>query len=113
MQLLAQELGGHVAHTSGRREYGPATIEVAAEAAGNPQVFRIFAGVDGPAGGTEQAQTGAPLCLRVWMSHGGSVPELPGGFRELARPENSPVGAMANAEGMGGLQVPPEVTHTP
>ena len=56
MQLLAQQLGGRVAHTSGRREYGPATIEVAGEAAGDPQVFRIFAGIDGSAGGTEQAQ---------------------------------------------------------
>ena len=113
MQLLAQQLGGRVAHTSGRREYGPATIEVAAEAAGNPQVFRIFAGIDGPAGGTEQAQTGAPLCLRVWMSHGDSVAELPEGFRVLARTESNPVAAMANAQGMVGLQFHPEVTHTP
>src|SRR6266487_736544 len=39
MQLLAQQLGGRVAHTSERREYGPATIEVTEEAAGDPQVF--------------------------------------------------------------------------
>ncbi len=113
MQLLAQQLGGHVAHTSGRREYGPATIEVAAEAAGDPQVFRIFAGIDGSAGGTEQAQIGAPLCLRVWMSHGDSVAELPEGFSVLARTESNPVAAMANAQGMVGLQFHPEVTHTP
>src|SRR6266702_4445197 len=145
MQLLAQQLGGRVAHTSGRREYGPATIEVAAEAAGDPQVFRIFAGIDGSAGGTEQAQTGAPeaergqaeeeqtgrgeagrgqaspvhlpavapLCLRVWMSHGDSVAKLPEGFSVLARTENNPVAAMANAQGMVGLQFHPEVTHTP
>jgi len=151
MQLLAQQLGGCVAHTSGRREYGPATIEVAAEAAGDPQVFRIFAGIDGPAGGTEQAQIGtpeagrgqaepaegteqaqtgvpeagrgqappvhlpaeAPLCLRVWMSHGDSVAELPEGFSVLARTESNPVAAMANAQGMVGLQFHPEVTHTP
>src|SRR6266705_2240552 len=145
MQLLAQQLGGRVAHTSGRREYGPATIEVAAEAAGDPQVFRIFAGIDGSAGGTEPAQTGAPeaergqaeeeqtgrgeagrgqaspvhlpavapLCLRVWMSHGDSVAKLPEGFSVLARTENNPVAAMANAQGMVGLQFHPEVTHTP
>src|SRR5260221_1274721 len=64
MQLLAQQLGGGVANTSGRHEYGPATIEVAGEAAGDPQVFRIFAGIDGSAGGTEQAQTGAPEAER-------------------------------------------------
>src|SRR6266700_2920362 len=28
MHLLAQQLSGHVAHSSGQREYGPATIEV-------------------------------------------------------------------------------------
>src|SRR5256886_1144597 len=32
MPLLAQQLGGHVAHTTGQREYGPATIEILAEA---------------------------------------------------------------------------------
>src|SRR5262250_828295 len=81
MQLLAHQLGGSVAHTSERREYGPATIEVAAEGAGDPRVFRIFAGIDGPAVGMEQTQTEAPLCLRVWMSHGDSVAELPEGFK--------------------------------
>jgi GMP synthase (glutamine-hydrolysing) len=113
MQLLAQQLGGRVAHTSERREYGPARIEVTEEAAGDPQVFRIFAGVDGSAVGTEQPQTGATLCLRVWMSHGDSVAELPKGFRVLARTESNPVAAMANAWGMVGLQFHPEVTHTP
>jgi len=130
MQLLAQQLGGSVARTSGRREYGPATIEVVGEAAGDPQVFRIFAGIDEPALGTEQAQTGAPeagrgqaspvhlpagtpLCLRVWMSHGDSVAELPEGFSVLARTESNPVAAMANAQGLVGLQFHPEVTHTP
>jgi GMP synthase (glutamine-hydrolysing) len=138
MQLLAQQLGGRVAHTSERREYGPATIEVSEEAASDPQVFRIFAGIDGSTVGTEQPQTGAPeagrgqaspvhlgkssigaqlarapLCLRVWMSHGDSVAELPRGFRVLARSESNPVAAMANARGMVGLQFHPEVTHTP
>src|SRR6266566_2416275 len=113
MQLLAQQLGGRVAHTSERREYGPATIEVTGEAAGDPQVFRIFAGIDGSAVGTEQPQAGAMLCLRVWMSHGDSVAELPEGFRVLARSESNPVAAMANARGMVGLQFHPEVTHTP
>jgi GMP synthase (glutamine-hydrolysing) len=113
MQLLAQQLGGRVAHTSERREYGPARIEVTEEAAGDPQVFRIFAGIDGSAVGTEQPQTGATLCLRVWMSHGDSVAELPKGFRVLARTVSNPVAAMANAWGMVGLQFHPEVTHTP
>src|SRR6266567_255946 len=33
MQLLAQQLGGHVAYASGKREYGPATIEILASSA--------------------------------------------------------------------------------
>src|SRR5262249_13937582 len=103
MQLLAQQLGGRVAHTSERREYGPATIEVTEEARGDPQVFRVFAGIDGFAEGTEQPQTRGMLCLRVWMSHGDSVAELPEGFRVLARSESNPVAAIANARGLVGL----------
>jgi GMP synthase (glutamine-hydrolysing) len=104
MQLLAHQLGGHVFHSSEQREYGPATIEVAAEAAHDPQIFRIFAGMDAP--------KGTPLCLRVWMSHGDSVAELPPGFKVLACTESNPVAAIANAQGMVGLQFHPEVTHT-
>src|SRR5204863_3684430 len=33
MQLLALQLGGHVAHTTERREYGPSTIQVLPAAA--------------------------------------------------------------------------------
>src|SRR5437588_9815611 len=52
MQLLAQQLGGHVAPASGKREYGPATIEVLDRAAKNRQNFRIFEGI-----ATSPAQT--------------------------------------------------------
>src|SRR5260370_23639712 len=47
------------------------------------------------------------------MSHGDSVDILPGGFKALARTESNAVTAMANAQGMVGLQFHPEVTHTP
>src|SRR5438067_12882569 len=43
MQLLAQQLGGHVAYASGKREYGPAAIEVLATQ--DRQSFRIFEGI--------------------------------------------------------------------
>jgi GMP synthase (glutamine-hydrolysing) len=132
MQLLAHQLGGRVIHSSEQREYGPATIEVAAEAAHDPQVSRIFTSIDAsPAQAgqlnssaewrerTEQRQVQsvhllaeAPLCLQVWMSHGDSVAELPPGFKVLARTESNPVAAIANARGMVGLQFHPEVTHT-
>src|SRR6266568_842684 len=44
MQLLALQLGGHVAPASGSREYGPATVSII-EAPADPQdarPFRIF-----------------------------------------------------------------------
>lgn len=118
MQLLARQLGGHVAPGSGKREYGPATIEVLPEAARESECFRIFAGISAP-----PAQTGEPvpsasvnevsLSLPVWMSHGDSVDRLPPGFKVLARTESNPVAAIASARGMIGLQFHPEVTHTP
>ena len=45
MQLLAHQLGGHVAPASGRCEYGPATLETLSDAASDEQLSRIFAGI--------------------------------------------------------------------
>src|SRR5216683_6551838 len=45
MHLLAQQLGGHVAHNLGQREYGPATIEVQAGAPLDKRTLRIFEGI--------------------------------------------------------------------
>jgi GMP synthase (glutamine-hydrolysing) len=116
MQLLAQQLGGHVAPAHGRREYGPATIEVLPHTIDNELAFRIFEGI-----GISIAQTDALVIpgvtvsprLPVWMSHGDSVDTLPAGFSVLARTESNPVAAIGNAQGIVGLQFHPEVTHTP
>jgi len=114
MHLLAHQLGGHVHLTNGRSEYGPATLEVLSEVLESPEFASIFAGIS-----ATEAQTDAlklpsdALRLPVWMSHGDSVDRLPEGFHILARTENNPVTAMANAEGLIGLQFHPEVTHTP
>lgn len=116
MQLLAHQLGGHVAPASGRREYGPATIEVLTEAKQDTQSYRIFEGIKAsPAQTDPLSQTDELSTLRLpgWMSHGDSVDELPAGFRVLARTESNPVAAIANPEGLIGLQFHPEVTHTP
>jgi len=160
MQLLAQQLGGHVVHTSEQREYGPATIEVLADAAQDARISRIFAGITASPEQTieldqpQNEDVGAgdsvwgtgkprpspqrseaervsilrpdwwseadappivdtPLRLPVWMSHGDSVAQLPPGFKVLACTENNPVAAIANPQGMVGLQFHPEVTHTP
>jgi GMP synthase (glutamine-hydrolysing) len=116
MQLLAHQLGGHVAPASGRREYGPAILETLAGAASDQRYFRIFEGIDTiPAQANPLDQPGAVTVLRmpVWMSHGDSVDVLPNGFKVLACTDSNPVAAIANAQGMVGLQFHPEVTHTP
>jgi GMP synthase (glutamine-hydrolysing) len=111
MQLLALQLGGHVAPAHGLREYGPATIEVPAAVARNERLYRIFAGIDAS---PQRESADAPvLRLPVWMSHGDSVDELPPGFSLLACSESNPVAAIASPEGLVGLQFHPEVTHTP
>ena len=116
MQLLAHQLGGHVAPASGRREYGPAILETLAGSASDQRYFRIFEGIDTtPAQANPLDQPGAVTSLRmpVWMSHGDSVDMLPNGFKVLACTDSNPVTAIANAQGMVGLQFHPEVTHTP
>jgi GMP synthase (glutamine-hydrolysing) len=116
MHLLAQQLGGHVAHNLGQREYGPATIDVQAGATLDRRTLRIFEGIAISPEQTdhlEQAPGTAPLRLPVWMSHGDSVDTLPEGFVVLASTESTPVAAIANPQGLVGLQFHPEVTHTP
>lgn len=93
MQLMAQQLGGTV-EKANRREYGQATVDVENSAA-------IFLDVEGEG-------------VRVWMSHGDRILELPGDFQVLARSENSPVAAMGDFNRrLYAVQFHPEVVHTP
>lgn len=91
MHLLAHQQGGSMI-ASTQREYGPADIDVAPES-------RLFAGL--------------PSRLRVWMSHGDSVGELPPGFRVVGRTATTPVAAIEADHGQIGVQFHPEVVHTP
>jgi len=91
MQLLAHQLGGRVA-PGGKREYGPAVIDV-------EDASSLLADL--------------PSTLAVWMSHGDRVTELPTGFRSLARSDNSPYAVITDDRGHFGLQFHPEVVHTP
>jgi GMP synthase (glutamine-hydrolysing) len=51
--------------------------------------------------------------LKVWMSHGDKVTELPPGFRLMASTEACPIAGMADeARRFYGVQFHPEVTHT-
>jgi GMP synthase (glutamine-hydrolysing) len=116
MQLLAQQLGGHVAPASGRREYGPASISVRFDPTADPQFYRLFEDISASPAQTDQLnrpRTDPDLHLPVWMSHGDSVDRLPEGFKVLACSESNPVVAIANTQGIVGLQFHPEVTHTP
>ena len=51
--------------------------------------------------------------LKVWMSHGDKVTELPPGFKLMASTPSCPIAGMADeARGYYGVQFHPEVTHT-
>jgi GMP synthase (glutamine-hydrolysing) len=93
MQLLAHALGGRVA-PAGEREYGPAQLDVL-----HP---------------TSPLLAGLPSSIKVWMSHGDRVEELPPGFVALASTDNAPIAALGDGERrLYGLQFHPEVVHTP
>ncbi len=94
MQTITRLLGGEVARGT-RREYGPALIEVKAQAG----LFRDLPPAE---------------LQKVWMSHGDRIEKLPEGFTVLARSDNSPVAAMGDpARRLYGVQFHPEVVHTP
>ncbi|MXG89397.1 glutamine-hydrolyzing GMP synthase [Nocardioides flavescens] len=90
-QLMAQGLGGTVAHT-GAREYGRTPVEVSEP-------------------GTLLADL--PAQHNVWMSHGDSVSQAPDGFTVLASTATTPVAAFEDVDrGLAGVQWHPEVLHS-
>jgi GMP synthase (glutamine-hydrolysing) len=107
MQLLADQLGGHVEPHTGRREYGPAEIHLLpSEVATDDGAFppdALFASL----GGEREAE------IPVWMSHGDSVGRMPPGFVAVARSGSGALAAMADTCGRIGIQFHPEVSHTP
>ena len=51
--------------------------------------------------------------LKVWMSHGDKVVDMPPGFKLMASTEACPIAGMADeARRFYGVQFHPEVTHT-
>jgi GMP synthase (glutamine-hydrolysing) len=51
--------------------------------------------------------------LKVWMSHGDKVVEMPPGFKLMASTDSCPIAGMADeARRFYGVQFHPEVTHT-
>ena len=94
VQLAARLLGGRV-EPSERREYGRATLRVAAD--GGAPFEGFAAGEEAP----------------VWMSHGDRIVALPEGFRGIATSPASPFAAIEDPRRrFFGVQFP-EVAHTP
>jgi GMP synthase (glutamine-hydrolysing) len=99
MQTMAEQLGGKV-DNGHLREFGYAEVR-----ARNHTAF-----LDG----IEDFRTpeGHGM-LKVWMSHGDKVLDMPAGFRLMASTESCPIAAMADeTRHFYGLQWHPEVTHT-
>ncbi|QHE76562.1 glutamine-hydrolyzing GMP synthase [Hydrogenophaga sp. PBL-H3] len=99
MQTMAQQLGGKVegGHT---REFGYAEVR----ARGHTALLKDIADFHTPDGHG---------MLKVWMSHGDKVTELPPGFKLMASTESCPIAGMADeARHFYAVQFHPEVTHT-
>ena len=99
MQTMAQQLGGTVegGHT---REFGYAEVR----ARGHTALLKGIEDFHTPEGHG---------MLKVWMSHGDKVTELPSGFKLMASTDSCPIAGMADeARHFYGVQFHPEVTHT-
>jgi len=99
MQTMAQQLGGSVeaGHT---REFGYAEVR----AHGHTQLLNGIQDFATPEGYG---------MLKVWMSHGDKVTQLPPGFKVMASTPSCPIAGMADeARQFYAVQFHPEVTHT-
>jgi len=103
MQTMAQQLGGQVmtAEAAGKaREFGYSEVR----AHGHTALLNDIADFTTAEGHG---------MLKVWMSHGDSVMELPPGFKTMASTPSCPIAAMADeARQFYAVQFHPEVTHT-
>jgi GMP synthase (glutamine-hydrolysing) len=99
MQTMAQQLGGKV--EAGKvREFGYAEVRARGHT-------RLLDGVE-----DFRTPEGHGM-LRVWMSHGDKVVEMPPGFQVMASTDACPIAGMADERhGFYGVQFHPEVTHT-
>jgi GMP synthase (glutamine-hydrolysing) len=99
MQTMAQQLGGKVEGGT-TREFGYAEVR----ARGHTALLKDIADFTTPEG---------QGMLKVWMSHGDKVTELPPGFKVMASTDSCPIAGMADeARKYYAVQFHPEVTHT-
>jgi GMP synthase (glutamine-hydrolysing) len=99
MQTMAQQLGGRV--EAGKvREFGSADVR----ARGHTKLLDGIQDYQTPEGHG---------MLKVWMSHGDKVTEMPPGFKLMASTDACPIAAMADERRhFYAVQFHPEVTHT-
>jgi GMP synthase (glutamine-hydrolysing) len=99
MQTMAQQLGGKV-ESGHQREFGYAEVR----AHGHTALLKDIADFTTPEGHG---------MLKVWMSHGDKVTELPPGFKLMASTPSCPIAGMADEQRhFYAVQFHPEVTHT-
>jgi GMP synthase (glutamine-hydrolysing) len=99
MQTMAQQLGGKV-EAGKTREFGYAEVR----AHGHTSLLKNIEDFKTPEGHG---------MLKVWMSHGDKVTELPPGFKLMASTPSCPIAGMADeARKFYAVQFHPEVTHT-
>lgn len=99
MQTMAEQLGGAV--ENGKvREFGYAEVRARGHTA-------LLDGIN------DFVTAEGHGMLKVWMSHGDKVNQMPDGFKLMASTENCPIAAMADeTRRFYGVQFHPEVTHT-
>ena len=100
MQTMAAQLGGKV-ELGQVREFGSAEVRARGHT-------RLLEGIE------DARNADGHGLLRVWMSHGDKVTQLPPGFGLMASTESCPIAGMADeVRGYYAVQFHPEVTHTP
>jgi len=99
MQTMAQQLGGKV-EAGTTREFGYAEVR----AHGHTELLK---GIE------DFATAEGHGMLKVWMSHGDKVTQMPEGFKVMASTPACPIAGMADeARRFYAVQFHPEVTHT-
>lgn len=99
MQTMAEQLGGKV--ENGKvREFGYAEVRARSHT-------KLLEGIN------DFVTPEGHGMLKVWMSHGDKVNEMPAGFKLMASTDNCPIAAMADEDRrFYAVQFHPEVTHT-
>jgi GMP synthase (glutamine-hydrolysing) len=99
MQAMAAQLGGKV-ENGNVREFGYAEVRARGHTA-------LLNGIN------DFVTSEGHGMLKVWMSHGDKVIDMPPGFKLMASTDNCPVAGMADEDRrLYAVQFHPEVTHT-